>query len=100
MSELMDTTTKYVESNKIKDADADDEKSGKGKKNGGKNNQNSNQGNVNNQNQNNNKRKNGEGNSDLVANTNTCYKNQRQNSGFRGNQRNFSQIASPKPSKP
>ena len=89
MSELMDAMTKYAESDKTKDVESDDEKSGKGKKNAAKAVQNPSQTNGNQQSQNNNKRKNGEGNSDFVANTNTGYKNQRPNSGYRGNNRNF-----------
>ena len=83
MSELMDAMTKYAESDKTKDPDSDEEKSGKTKKNGGKGHQNNNNGNGNN------KRKNSEGSSDLVANTNAGYKNQRQNGNFKRQSQGF-----------
>jgi hypothetical protein len=79
MGDLMDVLTWYAESDNTKDPLSDEEKSDKGKKAGGKGQQ---QNNSNGQN-NGGKRKGYIGSSDLVANTNTENKGQRQNDGSR-----------------
>jgi hypothetical protein len=77
MGELMSALTKYVDSDDTKDPSSDDDKSNKGKKNGGAKGQQQNVAGHNGNNQGNgSKHRYPDGRSDLVANTNTGYKNQ------------------------
>ena len=80
MGELMAACIKYVNSDNTKDPGCDDEKSNKGKKSGNGKGQQQNMAGHNGNNQGNGgKRRHLDGGSDLVANTNTGYKNQRRN---------------------
>nr|XP_040249637.1 vegetative cell wall protein gp1-like [Aegilops tauschii subsp. strangulata] len=80
MGELMTALIKYAGFDNTKDPGSDDEKSNEGKKSGnGKGQQQNMAGNNGNNQGNGGKRRHPDGGSDLVANTNTRYKNQRHN---------------------
>src|SRR4051812_9475629 len=67
MGELMNAVIKYAESDKTKDANSEEDKADQNKKNGGKGSQSQP-----------NKRRHDQNTSDLVANTNTGYQQQKQ----------------------
>ena len=67
MGELMNAVIKYAESDKTKDADSKEDKAGQSKKNGGKGSESQQ-----------NKRRHDQNTSDLVANTNVGYQQQKQ----------------------
>lgn len=78
MGEIMAALIKYADSDNIKDPGSEDEKSNKGKKSGNGRGQLRNMvGHNGNNHGNGGKRRHPDGGSDLVANTNTGYKNQR-----------------------